>query len=69
MGDTIEPAPCSPRFFSSVQKVFVYTGGVEVAGSNPVSPTEQASGNITFSRGFSCFCSVAVLSLGSSFSL
>jgi len=39
MGDTIEPAPCSPRFFSSVQKVFVYTGGVEVAGSNPVSPT------------------------------
>ena len=31
------------------------TGGVEVAGSNPVSPTDKSSEKHGFSRGFSCF--------------
>ena len=30
-------------------------GGVEVAGSNPVSPTDKSSGELGFPRGFSSF--------------
>ena len=36
------------------QSVFS-TGGVEVAGSNPVSPTDKSSGELGFPRGFSSF--------------
>ena len=31
------------------------SGGVEVAGSNPVSPTDKSSGELGFPRGFSSF--------------
>ena len=55
------------RYRAVAQLVARYTGGVEVAGSNPVSPTTKASGNIGF-RGFFFFVTSAFCHKRQSFS-
>ena len=55
MGGTKLSAVVPPWFSSAETSRSEPTGGVEVVGSNPVSPTDKSSGELRFPRGFSSF--------------